>query len=78
MSSTSSTTSPTTSSTTINPPLPLSPPPNFSIDLEVTEGGTLELIYRQRMPVVAFNATDEPNGNRYIMMAYQATVIGAT
>ncbi|KAH9952779.1 hypothetical protein BGW80DRAFT_1469321 [Lactifluus volemus] len=30
------------------------------------------------MPVAAFNATDEPNGNRYIMMAYQAAIIGAT
>jgi hypothetical protein len=79
MSSTSSQiTSPTTSPTTTNTPLPISPPPNFSVDLEVTEGGTLEPIHRQRMPVAAFNATDEPNGNQYIMMAYQATIIGAT
>jgi hypothetical protein len=68
----------TSSPTTTNAPLPLSPPPDFSVDLEITEGGTLEPIHRQRMPVAAFNATDEPNGNRYIMMAYQATIIGAT
>jgi hypothetical protein len=79
MSSTSSqTTSPTTSPTTTDTPLPLSPPPDFSVDLEVTEGGTLEPIHRQRMPVAAFNATDKPNHNRYIMMAYQAAIIGAT
>jgi hypothetical protein len=70
----SSTSSPTVSNT----PLPLYPPPDFSVDLEVTEGGTLEPIHHQRMLVVAFNATDEPNSNRYIMMAYQAVTIGAT
>jgi hypothetical protein len=74
----SSTSSPTTSPATTDTPLPLSPPPDFSVDLEITEGGTLELIHRQRMPVAAFNATDKPNGNRYIMMAYQAAIIGAT
>jgi hypothetical protein len=74
----SSTSSQTTSPTTSNTPLPLSPPPDFSVDLEVTEEGTLEPIHRQRMPVAAFNATDEPNFNRYIMMAYQAAIIGAT
>ncbi|KAH9965679.1 hypothetical protein BGW80DRAFT_1462510 [Lactifluus volemus] len=74
----SSTSSPATSPTITNDPLPLSPPPDFSVDLEITEGGTLEPIHRQRMPVAAFNATDEPNGNRYIMMAYQAVIIGAT
>jgi hypothetical protein len=74
----SSTPSQTTSPMTTNTPLSLSPPPDFSVDLEVTEGETLELIHRQRMPVAAFNTTDEPNHNRYIMMAYQATIIGAT
>jgi hypothetical protein len=74
----SQTTSPTTSLTTTNTPLPLSPPPDFSVDLKVTEGGTLEPIHHQRMPVAVFNATDKPNGNRYIMMAYQAAIIGAT
>jgi hypothetical protein len=79
MSSTSSQiTFPATSPTTTNTPLPLSPPPDFSVDLEVTEGGTLEPIHHQRMLVAAFNATDEPNHNRYIMMAYQAAIIGAT